>query len=173
MILAAQHIRYKCSPEHRAYYAKRAPLITPFYERTVAYGMTFGLSAAGYDVRIAETLYLAPGEFKRASTVERFNMPDDLLARVHDKSTWARCGLSVFNTVIEPGWRGYLTVELHNCQTDMHDGIYIAAGAPIAQIVFEQLLAPTQQPYKGKYQDQPAGPQAPIMEKADGSKEEG
>ena len=148
MILSAQSIR------------TRKP-IEPFYERTVVSGMSFGLSHAGYDVRIAETVILMPGHFSLASTVEKFDMPDDLIAMVHDKSTWARRGLSLFNTVIEPGWRGYLTLELTNSG---HDLLRIHAGDPIAQIVFMRLDEPTESPYTGKYQDQEAGAQAARTE---------
>ena len=66
-----------------------------------------------YDVRITccDAL-IEPGQFLLAATVERFQMPNDLMGIVHDKSTWARRGLVVQNTVIEPGWHGYLTIEV-------------------------------------------------------------
>lgn len=135
---------------------RRLRPIAPFHERTAHNGMTFGLGPAGYDVRIAESITLLPGEFCLASTVERFAMPDDYLAMVADKSTWARRGIAVQHTVIEPGWRGFLTLELTNHSADT---IAIIAGDPIAQIVFHQLDVPTDSPYDGRYQDQEAGPQ--------------
>ena len=135
---------------------RRLRPIEPFHERTSHNGMTFGLGPAGYDVRIAESITLLPGEFCLASTVERFAMPDDYLAMVADKSTWARRGIAVQHTVIEPGWRGFLTLELTNHSADT---IAIIAGDPIAQIVFHQLDVPTDSPYSGRYQDQEAGPQ--------------
>jgi dCTP deaminase len=58
------------------------------------------------------------------------------------------------NTVIEPGWRGFLTLELSN---NLNEDLEILTGDPIAQILFELLDRPTDQPYTGKYQDQPAG----------------
>ena len=84
-------------------------------------------------------------------------MPSDLLGLVHDKSTWARRGLSVFNTVIEPGWRGFLTLELVN---HGQNSLRLVAGQGIAQVVFHVLDEPTEQPYpaEAKYQDQPYGP---------------
>jgi dCTP deaminase len=148
MILPAQSIR-KLKP------------ILPFVERTVHNGMSFGLSHAGYDVRIAEEVWLMPGAFSLASTMEEFFMPKDLVAFVHDKSSWARLGLSLFNTVIEPGWCGYLTLELVN-HSDVP--LVIRAGDPIAQIIFMRLEEPTEKPYTGKYQDQKAGPQVAIHE---------
>jgi dCTP deaminase len=128
--------------------------IEPFHERTQHNGMTYGLGPAGYDVRIAETLTV--GRFALASTVERFSIPNDVLAQVCDKSTWARRGIAVQNTIIEPGWRGHLTIELTN-HSDI--SIEIKAGDPIAQIIFFRLEEPTRLPYAGKYQDQERGPQ--------------
>lgn len=149
MILPAQAIR-KLKP------------ITPFVERSVHAGMSYGLSSAGYDVRVAESFWLSPEhKFCLASTMERFQMPSSLVGMVHDKSSWARRGVSLFNTVIEPGWHGYLTLELtyHGDET-----IRIEAGMPIAQIVFMQLVEPTESPYTGKYQNQGQGAQPWIAE---------
>lgn len=142
MILSGQSIR------------KRNSLLQPFHERTVFGGMTFGLGPAGYDVRVRERLYIRPGECVLASTVEHFNMPLDLMAYVKDKSSWARLFMFVQNTVIEPGWRGFLTLELSNGGST---ATLIEPGSPIAQIVFHQLDQPAESPYAGKYQDQRAG----------------
>lgn len=155
MILSAQSIRWRCEADG---------LIVPFHERTVAHGKTFGLGPAGYDVRIAESFVLWPKQFRLASTIERFNVPDDLTFKVEDKSSWARRGLSLFNTTAEPGWRGWLTLELVN---HSWRPIRFVAGMPIAQIVFHKLDGPTAQPYAGRYQDQRAGA-VPAMEVVDG-----
>jgi len=135
--------------------------IFPLKEKTIFNGMSYGLSAAGYDIRIAQTVIIPPHGFVLASAIEFFNITDQLLGIVHDKSTWARRGLSVFNTVIEPGWKGYLTLELKN-QGDAR--LKIIAGSPIAQVVFHILDKPTELPYSGKYQNQSAGSQPAIME---------
>lgn len=144
MILSGQTIR-------------RLQMVSPHHERTEARGMTFGLGPAGYDIRIAETMVLVPGSFRLASAIEYFRMPDDVLGKVHDKSTWARRGLAAQNTVIEPGWRGYLTLELTNHGDEVIQLIY---GMPIVQVVFQRLDEPTEIPYRGRYQNQAAGPQA-------------
>lgn len=136
--------------------------ITPFHERTIHHGMTYGLGPAGYDVRIAQAVTLKPGEFKLASTVEAFNIPSDIVAHVVDKSTWARRGVSAFNTLLEPGWIGTLTLELVNLSPRK---VEIAKGSPIVQITFTRLEAETDQPYNGKYQNQPAWPVEAIREK--------
>ena len=94
-----------------------------------------------------------PGNFCIASAIEEFDMPSHLVGIVHDKSTWARQGLSVFNTVIEPGWKGWLTLELvyHGWKE-----LVIPAGAGIAQVVFHETSFPAS--YEGKYQNQPDQP---------------
>ncbi len=140
--------------------------------------MTYGLGPAGYDIRAAEDMDLKPGAFELGSSMERFDMPLNVLGYVKDKSSWARKGLCVQNTVIEPGWCGFLTLEYTNHRPKIHvkdpeyewpwNHIQIRAGDPIAQIVFHYLDAPTMIPYKGKYQDQPAGPQHAIEEKKPG-----
>jgi dCTP deaminase len=131
-------------------------MISPFVERDIIRGKSFGLSAASYDIRIEQNVTIHPGEFFLGSTVERFCIPDDVLIVVHDKSSWARRGLSVFNTVFDPGWCGYATLELANLGKET---LTILAGDPIAQVVCHLLTEPTSQPYSGKYQDQEAGPQ--------------
>lgn len=151
MILPSQHIR------------ARIGMVTPFAERTIANGMSYGVGPAGYDVRIREMLYLPPGGFSLASTVESFDIPSDVIAKVHDKSTWARRGIALQNTIAEPGWRGVLTLEITN---HGRSPVSIDAGSPIAQIVFHLLAERTSDPYDGKYQDQPAGPVAAIFEDA-------
>jgi dCTP deaminase len=150
MILSAQSIR-------------RLGIISPFSERTVVRGLSYGLSSCGYDVRVKETVVLRKGyAFSLASTIEHFDMPFHVVGRVHDKSTWARRGLAIQNTIIEPGWRGYLTLELsNNCPENT---IVVEAGDPIAQIIFELLDEPTEAGYNGKYQDQPGRPVGPKLE---------
>jgi dCTP deaminase len=130
--------------------------------------MTFGCGPAGYDVRVEfdehghmPAVQLLPGQFLLASTIERFKMPRDVLGIVHDKSTWARLGLACQNTVIEPGWEGWLTLELTN---HGHEPLTIERGMPIAQVIFHFVDDDTLG-YEGKYQDQKRGPVKPIIEK--------
>lgn len=135
-------------------------------------GTSFGLGEAGYDIRIKQDIHFKRvdghvypqhngryvsvdgetyerGRFTLASAMDEFQMPDDLVGIVHDKSTWARRGLSVFNTVIEPGWKGFLTLELvYHGEEDLT----IPAGSGIAQVVFHRTSQPAH--YTGKYQDQ-------------------
>jgi dCTP deaminase len=144
---------------------RREMVIAPFNERTVAFGMSYGLSAAGYDMRIAEGVTVPAGGFVLATTLERFEFPDDVLGKLADKSSWARRGVAVQNTIFEPGWRGYPTLEISN---HGDADVTIPAGAPIAQMIFHRLDAPTESPYRGKYQDQPQKPVPALDEGAKG-----
>jgi len=137
-----------------------APIKDMLTEKHREHGVSYGLAEAGYDIRIKQEIIFRPnhdamtvngrkGRFIIASAIEEFDMPDGLVGVVHDKSTWARRGLSVFNTVLEPGWKGWLTIEL------VYHGegeLYIPAGAGIAQVLFHQIVMPAS--YDGKYQNQ-------------------
>lgn len=177
-VLAAQHISERCPG------AYEADMITPFVERGVERGRSYGLSSAGYDIRIDKVdssglqmgsgrryhedsrgnwdLRMIPGDFILASSIERIKMPDDLICIVHDKSSWAREGLAIQNTVLEPGWEGYITLELSFHRPNRV--LNIMRGDPIAQLIFHKLSAPTNQPYNGKYQNQADRPIEAILE---------
>lgn len=136
-------------------------IVTPFCERSKLVGMSYGLSYAGYDVRLQNGLIFDPQDFKLGVTLERFRMPLDLIGVVHDKSTLARMGFSVNNTIIEPGWEGYLTLEIHNRSKGSH---VLFPGQPIAQVVFHKLDVSLEAGYSGKYQGQGPSPQPAIFD---------
>lgn len=142
MILSGEEIR------------KRA-IIRPHNMRTrTNRGLSYGESPAGYDVRIEQGVYLTPDHrFALASIMEHIIMPDDVLGVVHDKSSWARMGLSVYNTVIEPGWKGWLTIEMAFHANRGDPVAHIRAGDPIAQIIFYRIEGDVS-PYEGAYQNQ-------------------
>lgn len=94
-----------------------------------------------------------PGTFVLAHTLERFRLPINVIGVVRDKSTLARLGIAVQNTVLEPGWQGSVTLEISNHN---RDPIWLEAGMPIAQIQFELIRGPVHRPYSGRYQDQPS-----------------
>ncbi len=131
-----------------------APIKDMLAEKVKHNGVSHGLAEAGYDIRIKQDVTMTDGHrFTLASAIEEFDMPDNLVGIVHDKSTWARRGLSVFNTVIEPGWKGFLTLEL------VYHGrhpLYIPEGSGIAQVVFHRTVERAS--YDGKYQNQPDHP---------------
>lgn len=78
-------------------------------------------------------------------------MPNDVMGIIYTKSTWARLHVEAANTVIEPGWRGILRLELNQ---HFGEPVTILAGTGAAQVVFYRLEEATEQPYEGKYQDQ-------------------
>jgi dCTP deaminase len=157
------------------YLLEAAPIKDMLPGKVRLHGVSHGLGEAGYDIRLKQTIEFRrnddprygprvyvngidkAGNFTIASAIEEFQMPDYLVGIVHDKSTWARRGLSVFNTVIEPGWNGFLTLEL------VYHGpgnLVIPAGAGIAQVVFHHLVENVS--YDGKYQNQADKPVGAI-----------
>lgn len=158
-----------------------APIKDMKFSKLTSGPVTYGLGEAGYDIRIKQDIVfygpnyhitgsmlkgtryrrdeeeLTLGNFCLASAIEEFQMPPDLMGIVHDKSSWARHGLSVFNTIIEPGWHGFLTLELvYHGQQDL----IIPAGSGIAQVVFHQTTEA--RAYTGRYQNQENKPVPPI-----------
>src|ERR1700722_14130301 len=102
-------------------------MLSPFSEKAYVGKISYGLGPASYDIRVDQDIKLWPFGFERffsfypnpsvptplfclASSMEKFTMPNDVAATVHDKSTWARLGLAVQTTFIDPGWNGYLTL---------------------------------------------------------------
>lgn len=166
---------------NRSYLLSVAPIKHMISTKEKFSGCSYGMSEAGYDIRIAEDIIFEPGgkwkspsivrylrnaewpdptiygNFCLASTIEEFQMPNNLTGIVHDKSTWARRGLSVFNTVIEPGWNGFLTLEL---VFNGSEPIRIESGTGIAQVIFHETRQ--QAKYEGKYQNAVAGPQEAL-----------
>jgi len=92
---------------------------------------------------------LHPGEFVLGSTRERVRLPDDLVARLEGKSSLGRLGLLIHSTAgyVDPGWDGYLTLELSNVA---NLPITIYPGMKIGQISFFRLSSPADKPYGSK-----------------------
>jgi dCTP deaminase len=153
-VLSAQTIR-------RLSLARSFPLIEPFVERGVMNGKSFGLSACTYDCRIDHDLVLNPNSAALASTMERVCLPNNICGSILDKSTYARLFMSAFNTHIDPGFNGFVTVELANLGEQI---IRFEKGDPLCQIKFELLDYYTDLPYNSKYQNQERGPQAARLE---------
>jgi len=151
-ILSAQSIRKQCLYNS---------LIFPFVERGVVNGKSYGLSACTYDCRIAHPLIIPVHQCRLAVTLEHFAFPNNICGSVLDKSSWARVFVSAFNTHLDPGWQGYLTLELANLSEEC---IEYVEGDPVCQIKFEWLDEPTELPYVGKYQHQIQIPQHAIEE---------
>jgi dCTP deaminase len=115
------------------------------------------------EVAEGDPFILHPGEFVLGSTLERVGIPDDMVARLEGKSSLGRLGLLIHSTAgyVDPGWDGYLTLELSNV-ANLPITIYPAM--KIGQISFFRLSTPAERPYgssqtKSKYQGQ-RGPTA-------------
>ena len=159
-------------------------MIDPFVEHQDGKDkISFGLSSYGYDIRVADeykvftnvhgTLVdpkrfdakafvdikapecvVPPNSFALARSVEKFKIPREVLAVCLGKSTYARCGIIVNVTPLEPGWEGYLTIEISNT-TPLPAKIYSNEG--IAQLVFfggDRVCETSYSDRKGKYMDQ-------------------
>jgi dCTP deaminase len=145
--------------------------------------ISYGVSSYGYDVRVgrhfkvftnvygavvdpknftpsafvdleADHCIIPPNSFALAETVEYFEIPRNVLAICMGKSTYARCGVIVNITPLEPEWRGKITLEISNT-TPLPAKIYANEG--IAQIIFlraEQVCRISYADKQGKYQDQ-------------------
>ena len=116
------------------------------------------------EVKQDDPFILHPGEFVLGSTLERVALPDDLVARLEGKSSLGRLGLLIHSTAgyVDPGWDGYLTLELSNVA---NLPITIYPGMKIGQISFFRLSTPAEAPYgskatRSKYQGQQRGPTA-------------
>ena len=159
-------------------------MIEPFADRQVREGViSYGLSSYGYDVRIAdefkiftninstivdpkafdprsfvdiqaETCIIPPNSFALARTIEYFRIPRDVLTVCLGKSTYARCGIIVNVTPLEPEWEGHVTLEFSNT-TPLPAKIYANEG--VAQVIFFESDEICETSYKdrgGKYQGQ-------------------
>lgn len=158
----------------------RKGMITPFHERQCSEGIiSYGLSSFGYDARVdrqfrvfndrpvdpknieegtyeeleTDKLWIPPHGFVLARTVETFDIPRNVLAICMGKSTYARCGIIVNVTPLEPEWRGKVTLEFSNT-TNGPRPLYAGEGA--CQFLFFEGSTPeiSYADRKGKYQDQ-------------------
>jgi len=97
---------------------------------------------------------IPPNSFALAETVEQIKVPRDVLAICVGKSTYARCGIIVNVTPLEPEWRGKVTLEISNT-TPLPAKIYANEG--IAQMIFlkaDRVCAVSYADKGGKYQNQ-------------------
>ena len=138
-------------------------MISPFEEKQISEGkISYGLSSFGYDARVSNEFkiftnvnseivdpknfkpsnfvtknvsecIIPPTSFVLASTIEYFKIPKDVLVICLGKSTYARCGIIVNVTPLEPGWEGHVTLEFSNT-TPLPAKIYANEG--VAQFIF-------------------------------------
>lgn len=160
-------------------------MIKPFEtEQIKKNNISYGLSSYGYDIRIADEFKIFNGRkevidpknikkdlfedfkgefciipsnsFILARSLEYFKMPSNVLALCTGKSTYARIGVIVNVTPLEPSWEGYITMEISNTSPS---SVKLYANEGIAQVVFFESTEQCQVTYadrKGRYQSQKA-----------------
>ena len=164
--------------------AIESKMIDPFVENQVKKNvLSYGLSSYGYDARVSSSFkiftnvnsatvdpkdfsessfvdrdvdycVIPPNSFALAKTVEHFKIPRETLVICVGKSTYARCGIIVNVTPLEPEWEGHVTLEFSNT-TPLPAKIYANEGA--AQFLFLQGVENCELSYsdrKGKYMHQ-------------------
>ncbi|MFH1538310.1 MAG: dCTP deaminase [bacterium] len=162
--------------------AREKGMIEPFEPGQVSGGVvSFGTSSYGYDLRIADefqlpeasdgveidpktaapmreekcdSIVLRPGAYLLARSLEYFRIPRGVLALCFGKSTYARCGVVVNITPLEPEWEGFITIAINNCGAAP---VRLHSNEGIAQVVFiaaEEACETSYADRKGKYQRQ-------------------
>ena len=164
--------------------AEEKGMIDPFIDKLEKKNvLSYGLSSYGYDARVSNdfkvftnvnsavvdpknfkkdsfitrksnTCVIPPNSFALARTVEYFKIPENVMVICLGKSTYARCGIIVNVTPLEPGWEGFVTLEFSNT-TPLPAKIYANEGA--AQFVFLKGNEKPEVSYskrKGKYMKQ-------------------
>lgn len=105
-----------------------------------------------YKTIISDTYLILPGQFVLATTMEYFELPDDLTAFVEGRSSLGRMGLFIQNAGwVDPGFKGEITLELFNANKC---AIELKAGRRVGQLVFAKMDDSAMNPYNGKYQGQ-------------------
>jgi len=165
-------------------YVEKYGMLEPFSDHLNSSGViSWGLSSMGYDIRVADEFkvftnvwntvvdpksfdaksfidhkssacIIPPNSFALARSIEYFRIPRNVLGVCLGKSSYARCGIVVNITPLEPQWEGYLTIEISNT-TPLPAKIYSNEG--IAQVLFFASEEPCDVSYadrKGKYQKQ-------------------
>ena len=164
--------------------ALECEMIKPFVESQVREGViSFGLSSYGYDLRVADEFkiftnvnttivdpkqfdersfvemrgslcVIPPNSFALARSVEYFKIPRDVITICLGKSTYARCGIIVNVTPLEPEWEGFVTLEISNT-TPLPARVYSNEG--LCQIIFlgaDEICETSYRDRGGKYQGQ-------------------
>ncbi|MDD7517894.1 dCTP deaminase [Ruminococcus flavefaciens] len=109
-------------------------------------------SSISYKTITTDTYLILPGQFVLATTMEYFELPDDLTAFVEGRSSLGRMGLFIQNAGwVDPGFKGEITLELFNAN---RCAIELKAGRRVGQLVFAQMDDHALNPYNGKYQGQ-------------------
>ena len=108
------------------------------------------LNPAGYDLRSLKSIVLKPKHYELVATLETVELGLDVTAYLHIRSSLAREGVIGSFAVVDPGFRGQLTLNLHNVSEKT---ITIRERERIVQIVFHKLGSTARKGYSGSYQN--------------------
>jgi len=108
------------------------------------------LNPAGIDLRIDRQVLLEPGRQMLAATLERVELSDKVLGTLHIRSSLAREGIIASLALVDPGFRGQLTVSLYNAGGR---SVSLRKGERFIQLSLIRLGTPAQQAYSGNYQN--------------------
>jgi len=164
--------------------AREHGMLEPFEEGQVSRSVvSYGISSYGYDMRISghfkapvfsgggeldpknpeslsfdevetKCFALQPGSYVLARSLEYFRIPRDVIALCTGKSTYARCGVLVNVTPLEPEWEGYVTISIANTSPVP---VRLYGGEGIGQVIFigsDETCGISYADRKGKYQAQ-------------------
>lgn len=163
---------------------KEFRMIDPYCESLMQRGViSYGISSYGYDIRVSDEFkiftnvfstvvdpknfdprsfvdfkgdicVIPPNSFCLTRSVEYFRIPRNVIGICLGKSTYARCGIVINITPLEPEWEGHITIEISNT-TPLPARIYANEG--IAQVIFiesDDICETSYKDRKGKYQSQ-------------------
>lgn len=108
------------------------------------------LNGAGYDLRLGMNVTIPPREHRLVATLERVELGDDVAGTLHIRSSLARVGIVASLALVDPGFRGQLTISLFNAQAEP---LTMNKNDKFVQLVLHQLSSKARRPYGGKYQD--------------------
>ena len=108
------------------------------------------LNPAGIDLRADRSLVLRPGQQKLVATIERVELSENFLGILHIRSSLAREGIVASLALVDPGFRGQLTVSLHNAGDRL---VSLRKGERFVQLSLLRLGMPARHSYVGKYQN--------------------
>ena len=108
------------------------------------------LNPAGYDLRCSRTVVLKPKQYMLVATLETVELGLGVVAFLHIRSSLAREGIVGSFAVVDPGFRGQLTLNLHNVSDKE---VTLREGERIVQIVFHRLGSTAKTGYNGSYQN--------------------
>jgi dCTP deaminase len=109
-----------------------------------------GLNPAGYDLRLSAEVVLGESEHRLVATMERVELGRDLVGILHIRSSLAREGILASLALVDPGFRGQLTISLFN---NGEKSIHLRAGERFVQLTLLRLGRRAATKYEGQYQD--------------------